>query len=37
MNTDEEVESEKEESKIEFHDWYKSIGETYFDETNAMN
>ncbi|TDW26012.1 hypothetical protein EDD63_10233 [Breznakia blatticola] len=32
-----EIEPKQEESKIEFHDWCKSNGETYFDEADEMD
>lgn len=32
-----EIEPEQEESPMEFHDWYKSIGETFYDADDEMD
>jgi hypothetical protein len=32
-----DIEAEQAESPMEFHDWYKSIGETFYDENDEMD
>lgn len=37
VKAEEEIEAEQAESVIDFHDWYKSMGETFYDENDEMD